>query len=443
MFLIILQFITLVLSSSYLLSIINRLKKGAFNSIHIVYMGFYFFMIFPVLLDLIFGRPDYSNYSNFNNFIGFELSHNDPTTEIIYSIFLLFSSSFMFFFGKYKMIYKNQLKLNDYGILNKIVVFILTAIMCLPLILTLFRTIQLNQPILNLFNYDYLRLLFRGSIYFLYYYYLATFSVMSFIGILLLSNKNFLKLSILSALPIYIAIGIHGKRNIIAILIFLYLFSILFKSRIRTKNFKYLIAGFVLLILLVSINYQSEIRGIDFRDSISTFYTDFRVDYGRDDVIKMAIYNQINGNGILEGHANTHLYFLNFFFSDVKYIASPYKYSVYATSRLLGYDSPIDLGWGMTTGVFDESISNYGIILGTIISNFFIIFICRIGDRTKNGLGLILTYITAFFFMILQFTSFIFIFFIWFLVIFHDYFKRIKMRKKSRISHSSIGELKQ
>lgn len=428
MFLKILQIIMLVITSLYLLFIINRLKRGAVNSINIVYMGFYFFMVFPVLLDLTLGRPDYSNYSNFNNFIGFELSYNDALTEIIYAIFLIFSSSFMYLFGKSKKINRSQLKLNNYGISNKIMVLILVVIMYMPLVLTVLTTIQLQQSIFSILNYNYLRLLFRGSNIFLYYYYLATFSVISFIGIILLSNNNLVKSSIIGALPIYVALGIHGKRNIIAILFFLYLFVILFKSEIKTKNFKYLIFGFLLLTLIISINYQSDIRGISFRDSFSAFYTDFRVDYGRDDVIKMAIYNQINGNGILKGHANTHLYFLKFIFFDIEHIASPYKYSIYATSRLLGLDGPVDLGWGMTTGIFDESISNYGIFLGVILSNIFITIICRIGDRTKNGLVLILTYITAVFFMILQFTSFIFIFFIWFIAIFYENFKRIKVK---------------
>ncbi|GEN81816.1 hypothetical protein SLU01_01280 [Sporosarcina luteola] len=160
-------------------------------------------------------------------------------------------------------------------------------------------------------------------------------------------------------------------------------------------------------------------------ESSSQFYTDIRVDYGRDDVIKMAIYYQVNDDGILKGQSNTHLYLLKFLPINLKALHSEYKYSIYATSKLIGYNTPVDLGWGMTTGIFDESISNYGVIFGILLSLIVLILVCRLGDSSKNNLIIILTYITGFLLMILQATSFIFILFLWIISIITFYLFRI------------------
>lgn len=421
MIIILLKLLTSIFCTSFLFLSFNKFKKGIVNSCYIVYLGFYFFMVLPNLLDLIIGRPSYDYYFNYNSFWGFSISGNDFLTEVIYSLFLISSTIVFFLFGIKKPLYLKEIKSFDYNILHKLSIPFLTLIIFLPTILSIIRIKSQGELWLKIFNYNFLRVLFRNDDNFLNYYYLSLFVVLSFVIVLVFTNKNILSQTLMYSIPVYIAVGIHGKRNIIAILLVLYLFVLLFKTKMKLKNFRYIIIASVIVILMTSFKYQSEVRGISIDNSISDFYTDFRVDYGRDDVIKMAIYYQINGEGILKNQMNTFLYPLKFIPLNLKGIHSEYKYSVYATSKLLGYDAPVDLGWGMTTGIFDEGISNFGILFGISFSLIIIIVIFRIGDRSKNSLIITLTYITGFLVMILQLTSFIFILLLWLLVNFIFY----------------------
>jgi len=380
-------------------------------------------MVFPLILDIIVGPPSYNLGTSQFNFIGFIMSHKDITTEIIYCIFVLFTTFFLFLFGKKKYLYLKEIKSYGKNITSFPVKLFLSLVVFTPVILAFKKMLAGNVSLNNILNYNYLRLLFRGDLDFIYYYYIALLCVLSFIILLLISNSNLFYISLIYAFPLYVAIGIHGKRNIIAILIFMYVFAILFKMKISTRYFKYIIAFFLLILIISSVKYQSNVRNIEFKSNMDKAYTDFRVDYGRDDVVKMAIYYEINEDPILENQKNSQLYFLKYFPGEINYFRTEYKYSVYATSKLLGYATPIDLGWGMTTGIFDESIANYGIIFGVLLSNLLLVSFCRLSDKTNNSLVILLAYITGLLLLVLQLTSFIFIFILWLILIFIFFFK--------------------
>lgn len=421
----IIKVITIIIATFFLLKSINKIKKGIVNSVYIAYLGFYMFFVLPILLDVLIAYPEFSNHQ----FIGFYYSINDFYSELIYCIFIIYSSCFMYVFGKDKSIHKNELKkIKIKGLKNKIILYVLSMFIFVPSVLIIIKIKSLNLNIENIFNYDFLRLIFRRDANFLFYYYLSLLSVISFIFILFLSNKNMFYLTFIYSIPIYISFGIHGKRNLIAIFIFLYIFVLMFKFNIKPRNYKYLFIILLFFVLTFSIVYQKDIRGINIRESTVEAYTNFRVDYGRDDVVKMAIFNNLKDERIMKGNGNSHLYFFKFINPHKRYFRSEYKYSVYATSVLLGYSFPRDLGWGMTTGIYDESISNYGLIFGVIISNMLVCITCRVGDKTKDGITLLFTYITVFLLQILQLTSFIFIFATWFLLIINYRYSMLKSR---------------
>ena len=377
----IIKAITIIIATLFLIASINKVKNGIVNSLYIAYLAFYIFFVLPIAMDILIGYPDFYNHQ----FVGFYNSINDSYSEVIYCIFIIYSSCFLFIFGKNKHLHKNELiKIRLQGVKSKFTSYILAILVCLPLITAIIRVKSLGIGIENIFGYNFLRLIFRGETNFLIYYYLALLSIISFIVILVISNKNVFFITLVYSVPLYASFGIHGKRNLIAIFIFLYVFVLIFKLNIKPKNYKYLFAMLLLFTLVFSIKYQQNIRGISIKQSAIRAYTDFRVDYGRDDVVKMAIFSNLNGKRIMKDNGNSQLYFLKIINPSQRYLRSEYKYSVYATSALLGYSSPNDLGWGMTTGIYDESISNYGLILGIIISNLLVVILCRISDKTKD-----------------------------------------------------------
>ena len=83
----------------------------------------------------------------------------------------------------------------------------------------------------------------------------------------------------------------------------------------------------------------------------SKFTTNMRVDYGRDDVTKMAIYAELYPDEleILEYPFQSFLFTATMYVPREWWSDKPWPYAVYATSALIQIPSQY-VGWGMTTG---------------------------------------------------------------------------------------------
>ncbi|OBW58435.1 hypothetical protein A9986_05730 [Solibacillus silvestris] len=421
---IIFDFITITIGCIFLIYTIVQLVKGKYNTIYIAYVGFYIFFIFPIILDLIVGYPNYYYIKNFN-FEGFILSQRDNLTRLYYNIFIIIILILFMVFGKSKPITINKTEILKLKKFLKIpLTVVLVIITLIPTLLVLNFNFSLGVGFNKLLNYDYLRLLFRSSPDFLLYYYCCLFSVLSFIGLTFIYPKKIWILTLFLCIPIYISFGVHGKRNIVAIFIFLYVFVIWLNKYISKKVKISIIILAIPIFLMFTFYYQSSVRSIE-GSSFNEFYTDFRIDYGRDDVVKMAIYYDLYDEDIINESGISLLYLMKFIgFDDLR---TEYKYSVYATSALLGYHTAVPLGWGMTTGLWDESIANFGILFGTFIFIVIIILMCRISDYTNNIPIILLTYINVILIQVLQLTSFIFIFAIWILLLVLHFFKKLRL----------------
>lgn len=154
------------------------------------------------------------------------------------------------------------------------------------------------------------------------------------------------------------------------------------KNTIKSKKSIFFIIIVALMILLVYGNYYNEDVTQD-EDS----YLSFRVNYGRDDTLKMTIFSEINDEKILEHRGQTLLYYLTFYIPRDLWEDKPYPYATYFTSALVGLDTVTNLGWNMTTSIYDEVFSNFG-WLGIILLPFVMNKILNsIAKRNEGVLG--------------------------------------------------------
>lgn len=410
------KFFTILLLTPFFILAVNKIRLGYLNALYIVYPFFYIFYVIPLILDIAIGVPDQYSYIGFHMF---EWSKNDTYTTVIYSFMLIIVTAILFMFG-----IKNKVPIEAlHSDINSFwakyaqnvfkTVFLILFFYPTYLVLVSFSRYGINPS--YLFDYPFLARFYRPSLDFLFYYYMSFISILSFVGFLFLSKRKSIWNLLIFSFPLFISFSINGKRAIVAYLIFLVCFMIYIKKEVSPKKMVVLMGLVAFLGIFLSILYQSIIRKQEFSAMSPSEYMGMRVDFGRDDVLSMAIYSSVYGDSIIPHDGISVIYFARFLYGGLVNmgLVTPYKYSVYATSYLMGYSYPQDLGWGMTTGLWDELVSNFGIIFGTFVFCIYFCFVMRIADRYKNQYFTLLTYMFCILSLALQFSSFAIIVALW------------------------------
>ncbi|WP_342475615.1 hypothetical protein NST70_02140 [Weizmannia sp. FSL K6-0777] len=406
------NFIILLWGFFWLILAVKKIISGEKYTIYFAFIMFFFFFYVPVLLDTIIGKPNYT-YE-----LGFILSSQDKVTLYIYLLYIFIIPVIWWVTGKNKKRFNKYDK--DNSMLNG---YILRLLLYISLVSPLIAVVFAPQPSIYLHYGAVLTENMYGEIsdYHTLLSSLTFLSVISGIS-LILTNKNF---SFLVFFLIIFFIGvdcwINGKRAIMALAVMLLIYS-LWNKNVFNKSVLILTSiCSCLFILLFSNLYQNSLRYE--KEQISSFnekYHNFRVDFGRDDVTKMAIYAELHPENlkILEYRGQSLLFDLTMFIPRDFWPNKPWPYAVYLTSALLML--PIQyFGWSMTTSWLEEAIANFS-WFGFILGPLWISVICRIGDAHKNILIKSLTIIVSCLFIVLQLAAFAPFFILWLLLIIID-----------------------
>jgi len=182
----------------------------------------------------------------------------------------------------------------------------------------------------------------------------------------------------------------------------------------KIKSLGLALATPALLLASFSILYQGVIRQMRPGTTTSAdLYESMRVDYGRDSRVKMVAYSLLHPSEmtILDFPGQTVLFDIGAWIPRSVWPEKPYPYAVYFTSAMLG--QPVqDMGWGMTTSLFDEVISNAGwpgLLLGPLIIGF----VCWVGESTRDPLVILLTVLVACLLMSVELVAFAPLFALW------------------------------
>ena len=120
--------------------------------------------------------------------------------------------------------------------------------------------------------------------------------------------------------------------------------------------------------------------------AVAAGYLNYRVDFARDSQMMFGIFAQLPESQlrILDYPGQSLLFTLTSIIPRSFWPEKPYPYAVYFTNALFLRDSDEPLGWGMTTSLFDELVSNLGLWAGLLAGPLVVILACKLIDRIRD-----------------------------------------------------------
>ena len=388
-FYIVFDIITLLISLFFCVKHLKQVTKSARS---IVFLLFFVFYALPLLFDCAFGLPEYNSQTRY---YGFAISYNDSSTRILYDLFLLFSEFVITFFYR-KNDKKNSYYFSTKTKSNRFLRIMLFLGMVSPFILTIIMPV--NKMTCLVFQW-------RESGLFEYNSYSHTIEEFSYIGVccslLLLfekpiSRKKIHLEKILYLFFLYMSICSQGKRSIFFFTLFVALIIFipgiknghkLFGSKKNCFLFTLLLFAAVALVMVISsLVVKVQERGYDSSD-ISTLYLSTRIDFFRDDRVRMAIYSMLNPDKInIVPHTGATIFCIPMWFWPLNHFAGlagldyP-SYQDYFSTALQNSTQIGEYASFMTTCFPAELISNFG-FWGFAVSPFLMVLFAKASSKS-------------------------------------------------------------
>lgn len=373
-----------------------QLSKGVIRCVHILYIVHFVLCGFPLLLDVIFGMPQYPYEP------GYSLASSDSDTFYVYCLYVSFVPLLWTFTAM------NPSRCMDragadlsrvprgfgrFGTLTNSAILILPIILVIasprPEMYLIYGMMATEQHVVSdeILKHDSL---VTASVF---------LGLLSIAGILLNTRKLNVRIVGSCVLLTGVYIWLNGKRNMMFESLLVYLYVGFARGALRGRRLVICSMAIVIFMSIYSVWYQGYIRRdiLDFIDPEAK-YTNMRIDYGRDAVIKFTIYCELKGGSmrILDYRGQSVLF--NFlYFVPRKWIPEkPWPYAQYLTCAIFFFNypdnSPESLGWSMTTSWLEESIANFS-WAGVLIGPLCLSIICRLADHSPNrstqGIGIL------------------------------------------------------
>ena len=376
----VLDWILIILTTFMFIKSILDIVKRKSGIMEFCIIIFYIFNCFPILLDYAIGTPVYNSW-----FYNIEKAMENKDVGIIYDMYMIIVA---IIFLLYKIVYSSKSeRLNElFGynrktILQKKNMYLLILLILLPHIYIIF-----TGNLKNFFTYESLatRNISETSINLI-----NIFNQISLVAFFYLyfCVSNFKNNKILLILYIFSICWIDGKRYIVLTILLLYVFLYIKSSKTNynyKKFLKYMIVIFCVFTIFYIIYTQNKMENVykTSEDKIS-FYTDFRINFGRDDVVKFVIMREfIDNNPILEYRGESILSSIGMLIPRTVWPNKPYPHYRYLSAAI--YNTSIsEIPSGMTPSVLEMGIANFS-YLGIIITPLILVLICYLADRRKS-----------------------------------------------------------
>lgn len=388
---------------------VYRLARGEQQSVLFVILVHFVFTGIPLLLDVLIGVPLYPYFP------GFRLAQTDVVTGYIYCAYVSIVPIVLTTVGR-RGTSTWRLSSWDPGPLSqsRTLQLILVSLMIAPVAVVLIAPdpgIYLNYAVslrtdlrTDVRQYHDVVVLF------------ARYSLIAAAGLSLIKRQVkvrygtlLLRIPILLLVSPFILIDIWliGKRSVMALTLLLVGY-ILWRHGVLRK-WRLVVAGLLAVAMLMafSFSYQSSIRDVGVRSAdFWSIYENVRIDFGRDDVIKTAIYSELYPDKlrILEYRGQSIVFYATMYVPRALWPNKPYTYATYMTAAAM-MTEPRPLGWGVTTSALDEAIANFG-WFGMVLGPLGIALICRIGDRRRDAVLSMITTVIACLSMVLELVAF-------------------------------------
>lgn len=334
------------------------------------------FCVIPIFLNYIVGIPSYNTTYWYKPFIA---PMKNETVNAIYNIYMLLCFLFLYFpFVRKKKTSELKKENSLTSILrnNKIVSFFLISS---PIFLIMLTNTWKNYLIFNVaasrgFSENVNTSLMTPCLLVSLIAFFATFY----------KEKLSIKKVLLSILYFFFVVWISGKRFMIANIIILFIFYVVnmdLNNKTRKKIFR-MIPILGLLLVAFSAFYLIQIRPLS-DTSFDSVYEMLRVDFGRDDVIKYVINEEIiNGERILDYRGQSFIGLVASFIPRKIWPNKPYPHYMYLTASILSLNK-FNLPAGTTPSLLEMTICNFGKI-GFLVGILILPLLCFMIDKCKD-----------------------------------------------------------
>lgn len=334
------------------------------------------FCVLPILLNYIIGIPSYNTTYWYKPFL--EPMKNEVVNSI-YDIYILLCFLFLYFPFIRRTKNSELKKENSLTSLlrnNKIISFLLISS---PIFLIMLTNTWKNYLIFNVtasrgFSENVNTSLMTPCL---------LISLITFFATYYKEKLSFKKI-ILSVIYFFIIVWISGKRFMIANIIILFIFYIVNMdlNNVTRKRIFRMIPILGLLLLVFSAFYLIQIRPLS-NTSFDSVYEMLRVDFGRDDVIKYVINEEIiNGERILDYRGQSFIGLIASFIPRKVWPNKPYPHYMYLTASILSLNK-FNLPAGTTPSLLEMTICNFG-KLGFLIGILLLPLLCLMIDKCKD-----------------------------------------------------------
>lgn len=364
--------LVLVGTTALLISLKRIVNKKSKTVADYVILILYVFNVLPILLDILFGLPEYTGL-----FTVFYDGMKNLSVSIIYDIYMIITLLVLLLYAK--IIRPRKIINHDSNNNNafKIILFITSLLPVIQVILSghysAFFTYTTNTE--------------RGlpNSFITLNSHLILLSILAF-GTLFFNGKKMTKtrLTILT-IHSFLTLWIGGKRFILVTMIIVYMFYYLNTSKAvnKRKIIIFILSSFVLVVvyfLSYTILVKKTMTGLDF----SSAYTSLRINFGRDDVIKFVMYKEhILNNPIIDYRGQTILSTFLFFIPRSIWPSKPFPHYRYLTAAIIHV--PVEyVHFGMTPSLFEMTISNFGLLFGLIFAILLILLFMYRADKAST-----------------------------------------------------------
>lgn len=412
-----LELLTVLWLGAWALRAVLGVARGERQPVLVVLGVHFLFCGLPLLLDRLIGRPLYI-YTP-----GFFIVTRDPPTAAIYCLYVSAAPLFWWWLGRGR-----SAPLADEAPTARALIRLRPMFMAL-IASPLLALILAPDPALYLsygaaaseqFNSGArsLAVIFEDPARYKDVIFTASFLCLVGTAGLLASYPRIAIAQLYALAPWWLlAIWLNGKRYIVAMFLFVVGYMLWDRGHLRGGRLAAALSGALLLMTLYSFAYQLAFRGANLQDN-DRRYENARMDYGRDDQIKLAIYAELHPERmrILEHRGQSLLFYLTFPVPRVLWPEKPFPYAVYSTSTALMFSGPRQIGWSLTTTVLEEAVANAswaGMLLGPAL----VALVCRLGEACRNGMVSALTALIACLFLAVHLNAFMVLFVLWVAVV--------------------------
>ena len=366
--------------SLFVVLAIRSAARGRMQSA-LVFIGIFFLYYgVPLVLDIAVGPvPE----GTFRVFRGFGMSSADPASNRAYLIFIAICPAIVWALGRPTVAPMPTRSMHTGGDAPKWLQRVLLVLVVAPFVALLgtpdwdlsLAYGAITDPGLRSEEFSQ----FHATLSLL----LVVSLVAQAVLIVTMRRPSFLKVAVLIALALA-CVYLQGKRNGVAIWLFSLWCAFFLRGWLRRQGVVWALALFIVLAGF-SIWYQERRHLSAGARSFEEKYGEYRIEYGRDEHMKLAIYSLLNPERlkIVDYPGQSLLFSAMFFVPRAIFAGKPYPYHVYLTPAAIGYSGSNILAWGVTSSLLDEIVANCGWI-GFLLGPLVFAWLCRLGDRSSR-----------------------------------------------------------